>query len=317
MSDYQMAFVRGLRYEAKDIVSVELNPIEGAHFEPFTAGAHIDLHLPNGLLRSYSLLNSAADKDRYLLGILNDRNSTGGSAYIHRELRVGQILKISNPRNNFALDETANHTVLVAGGIGITPVYCMLLRLLSLGHSVELIYCARSRAEAAYIKELTQLNVKITWHFDEEKGGLSPRLDEYLAGQAKDTHFYCCGPTAMIDAFEKACEKLGYEQVHVERFVAKKTATTVEEHDYVVELAKSAMTLDVPAGSSLLEVIENAGVLVNTACREGVCGACETKVLAGEPDHRDSVLSPRQKAANNVMMVCVSGCKGNKLVLDL
>lgn len=316
MSDYQMAFVRGLRYEAKGIISVELSPTDGAHFEPFTAGSHIDLHLPNGLLRSYSLLNSPEDKDRYLLGILLDRNSTGGSAYIHNELKVGQQIKISKPRNNFALDETANHTVLVAGGIGITPIYCMLVRLLSLGHSVELVYCARSRAEAAYIKELEKLDVKITWHFDNEAAA-APNLEKYLAGQAKEVHFYCCGPTAMIDAFESACQQLGYQHVHVERFVAKNTGTTVEEHDYVVELAKSGMTLDVPAGSSLLEVIENAGVLVNTACRQGVCGACETKVLAGQPEHRDSVLSPRQKAANNVMMVCVSGCKSDKLVLDL
>lgn len=317
MSDYQMAFVRGLRYETKGIVTVELNPVENTHFQPFRAGSHIDLHLPNGLIRSYSLLNSPEDKDRYMLGILLDPNSKGGSAYIHKELKLGQELKISNPINNFALDEAAKHTVLVAGGIGITPIYCMLLRLLALGNSVELIYCARSRTEAAYINKLEKLNVKITWHFDDEKAGSAPNLQDYLKGHDKNIHLYCCGPSAMIDAFENACLKLGYQNVHLERFVAKKTGTTVVAHDYVVELAKSGMILDVPAGASLLEVLENAGVLVNSACREGICGACETRVLAGEPDHKDSVLSPRQKAANNVMMVCVSGCKGDKLVLDL
>ncbi|UYZ82659.1 PDR/VanB family oxidoreductase [Entomomonas sp. E2T0] len=316
MSEFQTAFVRGLRYEAKNIISIELAPTVGTQFQSFEAGSHIDLHLPNGLVRSYSLLNSPEEKDCYVLGVLLDGNSKGGSTYIHKELRVGQELQISKPRNNFTLDEAANHSVLVAGGIGITPIYCMLVRLLTLGNSVELIYCARSRQEAAYLDQLEKLNVKITWHFDDEKAGI-PNLEQYLAGHDKDVHFYCCGPVAMLEAFEAACQKLGYDNSHVEYFAAKEIVEAEQSHAYVVELAKSGMILDVPAGGSLIEVLETAGVLVNTACRQGICGACETKVLEGMPDHRDSVLSPRQKAANDVMMVCVSGCKSDKLILDL
>lgn len=315
MSEFQTAFVRGLRYEAKNIISVELAPVGDSHFEPFDAGSHIDLHLPNGLVRSYSLLSSP-EEDCYVIGVLHDSNSQGGSAYIHNELKIGQELKISKPRNNFKVDEAAKHSVLVAGGIGITPIYCMLVKLLTLGNSVELIYCARSRAEAAYIKQLEKLNIKITWHFDDEKTCI-PNLEEYLAGHDTATHFYCCGPVAMLECFEAACKKLGYNNSHVEYFAAKEIAEPVASHGYTVELAKSAMILDVPAGGSLIEVLETAGVLINTACRQGICGACETKVLGGIPDHRDSVLSPRQKAANDVMMVCVSGCKSDKLILDL
>lgn len=316
MSNLQTAVVRSFRIEAINIVSIELEPVKGEHFESFTAGSHIDLHLPNGLVRSYSLMNSPDQKDVYKLGILLDPNSQGGSAYIHHELSVGQTLTISKPRNNFPLDEGQHHSVLVAGGIGITPIYCMLIRLLALGHSVELIYCARSRIEAAYIPELEALNVKITWHFDEEDNGM-PNLASYLAGLNKTAHFYCCGPSSMLESFEAACQKLGYVNHHVEYFQAKQSITPAAQHEYVVELAKSGLTLDVPADTSLLAVIENAGVLVNTACREGICGACTTKVLEGIPDHQDSVLSPKQQAKNDVMMVCVSGCKSKKLVLDL
>lgn len=318
MSDYQMAFIRTLRYEAKGIISIEFCPLTGEHLEPFEAGAHIDLHLANGLVRSYSLLNSPTEKDRYLLGILLDRNSRGGSAYVHEHLKVGQQLKISKPRNNFGLDESANHTVLVAGGIGITPIHSMLVQLLTLGRSVEVVYCARSREEAAYITELEQLNVDITWHFNDEKAGAVPNLQEYLAGRNPDSHFYCCGPTPMIDAFEAACDKLNYPNVHVERFSAADIlAAPKDDHSYTVELVKSGKTLQVPEGKSLLDTLLDAGLDVNCACREGVCGACETAVLEGIPDHRDGVLTRREKEANKVMMICVSGCKGDKLVLDL
>lgn len=318
MSTEQVALVRTLRYEAKGIISVELVPTQGHHFQPFTAGSHIDLHLPNGLVRSYSLLNSADDNDRYVLGILLDRNSRGGSRYVHDQLKVGQQINISQPRNNFELDETAKHSVLVAGGIGITPIYCMLVRLLTLGHSVELIYCARTRDEAAYVAELEKLNINITWHFNDEKAGAIPPLADYLAGQEADSHFYCCGPTPMLNAFEAACEKLHYPNVHVERFSAEGLITEPQAlHGYTVELAKSGKTLQVPEGKSLLDTLLDNGVNVQCACREGVCGSCETKVLEGMPDHRDGVLTKKEKEANNVMMVCVSGCKGERLVLDL
>ncbi|MCE7764977.1 2Fe-2S iron-sulfur cluster binding domain-containing protein [Pseudomonas putida] len=311
------ALVHTLRHEAEGIISVELRPWGDTVFAPFEAGSHIDLHLPNGLVRSYSLLNAPSDQGRYVVGILRDRASRGGSRYVHEQLRVGTQLQISQPRNNFALDTRASHSVLVAGGIGITPIYCMFRQLLALGRSAELIYCARSRAEAALVEEVTGLGAKVLYHFNDEKGGL-PDLASYLAGRPADTHFYCCGPTPMLDAFEQACERLGYPHAHIERFTAAAVAPSQDAQDsYSVELSKSGRTVSVEPGLNLLDVLLEAGCDIEYSCREGVCGSCETRVLDGDIDHRDGVLTKAERAANKSMMVCVSGCKSRRLVLDL
>ncbi|WP_043202702.1 PDR/VanB family oxidoreductase [Pseudomonas putida] len=311
------ALVHTLRHEAEGIISVELRPWGDTVFTPFEAGSHIDLHLPNGLVRSYSLLNAPSDQGRYVVGILRDRASRGGSRYVHEQLRVGTQLQISQPRNNFALDTRASHSVLVAGGIGITPIYCMFRQLLALGRSAELVYCARSRAEAALVEEITGLGAKVLYHFNDEKGGL-PDLASYLAGRPADTHFYCCGPTPMLDAFEQACERLGYPHAHIERFTAAEVAPSQDAQDsYSVELSKSGRTVSVEPGLNLLDVLLEAGCDIEYSCREGVCGSCETRVLDGDIDHRDGVLTKAERAANKSMMVCVSGCKSRRLVLDL
>jgi len=311
------ALVHTLRHEAEGIISVELRPWGDTVFTPFEAGSHIDLHLPNGLVRSYSLLNAPSDQGRYVVGILRDRASRGGSRYVHEQLRVGTQLQISQPRNNFALDTRASHSVLVAGGIGITPIYCMFRQLLALGRSAELIYCARSRAEAALVDEISGLGAKVLYHFNDEKGGL-PDLASYLAGRPADTHFYCCGPTPMLDAFEQTCERLGYPHAHIERFTAAEVAASEDAQDsYSVELSKSGKTVSVEPGLNLLDVLLEAGCDIEYSCREGVCGSCETRVLEGDVDHRDGVLTKAERAANKSMMVCVSGCKSRRLVLDL
>jgi len=311
------ALVHTLRHEAEGIISVELRPWGDTVFAPFEAGSHIDLHLPNGLVRSYSLLNAPSDQGRYVVGILRDRASRGGSRYVHEQLRVGTQLQISQPRNNFALDTRASHSVLVAGGIGITPIYCMFRQLLALGRSAELIYCARSRAEAALVDEISGLGAKVLYHFNDEKGGL-PDLASYLAGRPADTHFYCCGPTPMLDAFEQTCERLGYPHAHIERFTAAEVAASEDAQDsYSVELSKSGKTVSVEPGLNLLDVLLEAGCDIEYSCREGVCGSCETRVLEGDVDHRDGVLTKAERAANKSMMVCVSGCKSRRLVLDL
>lgn len=312
----RMAFVHTLRFEAQGIISVELRPHGDTVFPPFAPGAHIDLHLGNGLVRSYSLLNSPADSGRYVVGILLDRNSRGGSAYAHQNLRIGMQLPISAPRNLFPLDESAGHTVLVAGGIGITPIYCMLNRLRELGKSVELLYCARSRQEAAFVEELAASDANVHLHFDDEQGGAID-LRAFLAERPASAHFYCCGPTPMIDAFEQHCESLAHPHVHVERFAAAPQAPSAPQGSYEVRLARSGQSIEVPSGKSLLDALLESGIEVDCSCREGVCGACETRVLEGEPEHRDGVLTKAEKAANKTMMVCVSGCKGSRLVLDL
>jgi ferredoxin-NADP reductase len=307
--------VRAMRFEAKGIVSVELTPLDSSALPPFEAGSHIDLHLANGVVRSYSLSNAPAERHRYVIGVLNDRNSRGGSRYVHEHLRVGAEVMVSAPRNNFALDETAAHSVLVAGGIGITPIHCMFNQLRSLDRPVELLYCARSRSEAAFTDTLLT-QPEVSAHFDEEVGA-APDLRAYLASRPKDAHFYCCGPTPMLNAFEAICAELQLQNVHIERFAAAEPVAAVQGAAYVAELARSKRTVSVPAGKSLLDALLDAGLDVEHSCREGICGACETGVLEGVPEHRDSVLSKNERALCKTMMVCVSGCRGGRLVLDL
>jgi ferredoxin-NADP reductase len=308
--------VHAIRFEAQGIVSVELRSVEGEDLPPFSAGSHIDLHLANGLVRSYSLFNSSAERHRYRVGVLNDRNSRGGSRFVHEQLRVGSVITIASPRNNFALDETAAMSVLVAGGIGVTPIVSMYSRLHTIQKPAELIYCARTRAEAAFVDELRALGGTVITRFDDEAKS-PPNLGEMLSGYSAETHFYCCGPAPMLDSFQAACNQLGYQHVHIERFVAAEDVQAAQNSGYTVELAKTGRIVVVPAGKALLDALLEAGVNSDYSCREGVCGACETAVLGGEPDHRDSVLTERERAANKSMMLCVSGCKGSKLVLDL
>jgi len=319
MSTDLQVFVHTLRFEARDTISVDLRPVAGGELPAFTPGSHIDLHLPNGLVRSYSLSNPSEERHRYVVGVLRDRASRGGSRCVHDALRVGMPLTISAPRNHFALDESAAHTVLVAGGIGITPLLCMARRLQGLGRSFEMLYFARERQGAAFLEELQALGMPLHLHFDSEAGG-PPDLRALLAQRqpGAGTHLYACGPTPMLDAFEKACAELGHANAHIERFtpVEVQAADDARSH-YTVELRRSGRFIEVTPGKSLLDTLLEAGIPMDHSCCEGVCGSCETRVLEGVPDHRDSVLSPKEKAGNQVMMVCVSGCKSERLVLDI
>lgn len=315
------ALVYNLRYEAPGIVTVELRPATPETvFPPHSAGSHIDLHLGNGLVRSYSLLNPATDSQRYVVGVLKDRQSRGGSKYVHEKIRVGEVLDISVPRNNFPLAEHARHSVLLAGGIGITPMLCMLDRLASLGQSADLIYCARSRREAAFMQELDSMQsgkIKVRYHFDDEVG-TPPDLRTLLTGYPGETHFYGCGPGPMLDVFKRTCDNLKYAHVHLERFAAVEHdgAPLINAAGCTVELRRSGRTIQVPAGSTILDAMMGAGIMPSYSCKEGICGACETKVLAGEVDHRDSILTQEERAASKSMMICVSGCRSGSLVLD-
>ena len=314
------ALVHTLRYEADGIVSIEFRPASAAvEFPHFEAGSHIDLHLPNGLVRSYSLSNDSSERHRYVVGVLRDRASRGGSRCVHESLRVGMPITISEPRNHFALDETATHSVLVAGGIGITPMLCMARRLKSLGHSFEMLYFARERKSAAFLAELQALGMPLHLHFDAEAGG-PPDLRALLAQRAPEAglHHYSCGPTPMLDAFEKFCAELGHANAHIERFTPVEVkASSDARSNYTVELKRSGRFIEITPEKSLLDTLLDAGIQMDHSCCEGVCGSCETRVLEGIPDHRDSVLSPKEKASNKVMMVCVSGCKSERLVLDI
>lgn len=319
------ALVYAIRHEAEGIISIELRPAAAQTLFPaFAPGAHIDLHLSNGLVRSYSLCQPAcsaqARHPSYHVGVLRDKGSRGGSRWVHEHLRVGQTIAISPPRNNFELDSTAQHSVLVSGGIGITPILCMLRQLVADGRSAELIYCARNRQEAAFIEDIEALAaehaIPVHWHFDQDVGQ-PPQLLELLAGQSAGAHLYCCGPTPMLDAFEKACEALGYPNAHIERFAAVELPPDAAAGAFEVYLDKSAKTVHVPAGKSVLDVLLDEGFDCDHSCKEGVCGSCETAVLEGEVEHFDGILSKKEKESNTVMMICVSRAKSQRLVLDL
>jgi len=306
--------VTSMTWETEAIRKIELRALDGAPLPPFEAGSHIDLHLPNRLVRSYSLMNPQGERQRYVLGVGRDKDSRGGSEYLHDQLRVGQVLGVSEPRNLFKLQEAAPVTMLIGGGIGITPLVCMAARLAELGRDWKLYYAVRARSEAAFTEELRVHGNRVVLHCDDERGGL---LD--LAGLLLDchpqAHIYCCGPKPMMVSFGKLTGQLASRRIHVEHFTPLDNAAV--EGGFLVELAKSGRTIGVPQGSTILETLSNAGLGVPSSCQQGICGVCETRVLAGVPDHRDSILSPAERAANRTIMICCSGSRSEKLVLDL
>jgi vanillate O-demethylase ferredoxin subunit len=312
--------VKSVTWEADGIVSFELRPMPPRKELPaFTAGAHIDVHLPNGTIRSYSLLNSQDERHRYVIGVNKDAASRGGSRYIHETLRAGDALAISAPRNNFRLDESAPHTVLVAGGIGITPLMSMLARLRALKKPWQLYYAARTRQNCAFADLLQGLRdsegADVRFTFDKEPDATMLDIPGIVAALPAGAHIYCCGPLPMLDAFEQATKSLPPQRVHVEYFAAREAAAT--EGGYTVELARAKRTLEIAPGHTILDSLIEIGIEPPWSCREGICGTCETRVIEGVPDHRDLVLSADEKAANDRMMICCSGAKSPKLVLDL
>ncbi len=317
--------VRGIRLEADGVRSFELWPADkGVQLPPADAGAHIDVHLPNGLVRQYSITNPG-ESQRYVIGVNLDAKSRGGSRHLHERVRVGDRLQIGAPRNHFRLDERAQQTVLIAGGIGITPLYAMARRLQAMDRPFVLYYCARSRDRAAFLDALFQCvsgspQRGLVPVFDDESGVASLDLSAVVA-RHPGAHFYCCGPSPLMQAFTGACAALPPECVHVEYFAGAPAAPAAAEEAascaFVVRLARSGIELNVAAGASILDTLLDHGITVLNSCRQGICGSCETPVLGGTPDHRDHVLSDAERAANATMMVCVSRCHGDSLVLDL
>ena len=315
--------VRTMTWEAQAIVGLELVPVPPLRELPaFSAGAHIDLHLntPQGpLVRSYSLLNDPRETHRYCLGINRDANSRGGSSHVHEQLRVGQVLTISAPRNHFPLDESAPHNVFIAGGIGIPPMLSMIARSQALGTPWTLYYAARTREHAGFLDRLENpdgsAGGQVVLNFDQAPGGKMLDLNAVVAGLPAGAHVYCCGPIPMLQAYEAATAGWPAERVHKEYFAAKDAPAS--EGGFTVELARSHKTLQVPAGKTLLDCLIEIHAEPPYSCREGICGTCEVRVLEGIPDHRDMVLSDSERATNNRMMVCCSGAKSPKLVLDL
>jgi vanillate O-demethylase ferredoxin subunit len=311
--------VRRISFEAETINSYELVSPAGEDLAPFTAGCHIDLHLSNGMIRSYSLLNDQRETKRYVIAVNKDAAGRGGSKFIHDTVRVGDIITTSHPRNNFALDEKATHSVLIAGGIGITPLLSMIRRLQSLDRSWELFYAARTRLSAAFVDDLGAICPDagrfLRLNFDQEASGRMFDLSAIVNAAPSDAHLYCCGPVPMLEAFEAAVAERPSDHVHVEYFKAREKPALAG--GFELQLARSKRTVKVCAGMTILDALLDAGIAANYACTEGVCGTCETRVIEGVPDHRDLFLSKEEQAANNTMMICCSGSKSPTLVLDI
>jgi tetrachlorobenzoquinone reductase len=303
-----------IRLAARDTHVFEFETLNRSPFPAVEPGAHIDIHLPNKVVRQYSLLQAGNGLRSYAIGVKREPNSRGGSVFMHDQLRVGTELKIGHPRNHFPLDLDAPASVLIAGGIGITPIYCMANFLRERGKSWQMFYAARSRSDAAFLGEL-ETHKNVAFHFDDEQAGEVLDLAKIIRSAPDGAHFYCCGPSPMIQAFEAAASSISPERVHVEYFTA--IAQPATEGGFIVELARSGKELTVPPGKTILEIVLAAGLSVPHSCTTGVCGSCETRILTGQADHRDSILDERERSEGKTMMICCSGSKSDRLVLDL
>jgi vanillate O-demethylase ferredoxin subunit len=306
--------------EALGIRSFELVSTDGAALPSFAAGSHVDVQLPGGLTRSYSLCNDPTETHRYLLAVLRDPASRGGSQAMHERVNEGDLLQISAPKNHFALAHDARRSLLLAGGIGITPILCMAERLALTGAGFELHYCTRERARTAFLDRISSsaYAAQVRFHFDDGPAAQRLDIEGLLATPQAGTHLYVCGPKGFMDAVLGQARRSGWPeaQLHFEFFSAD-VKPQVGDAAFQVRLASSGRVIDVPAKLSVVQALAEAGVVVQTSCEQGVCGTCLTRVLAGEPEHRDLYLTPEEQAANDQFTPCCSRARSALLVLDL
>lgn len=311
--------VHAVRYEAEGVLSFELRATGGESLPEFTAGAHLDVYLPDDISRSYSLTNLQSERHRYVITVNRDAASRGGSRHMCEVVRPGDVLQIAPPSNSFQLHESAELSVLIGGGIGITPLWGMIQRLEQLQKPWRLYYAARTRTKTAFLAELEQLenqkSGRVTLNFDHEPGGTMFDLAAIVQAQPPAAHLYCCGPTGMLKAFEGAVSARAPDTVHVEYFTSD--VAPAQQGGFDVVLSRSGKTIRIAPGQTILEAVLALGMNVARSCQQGVCGTCETVVLEGIPDHRDAVLSARERASNKKIMICCSGCLSERLVLDL
>jgi ferredoxin-NADP reductase len=299
---------------AEDVVALTLARVDGRRLPDWTPGSHIDLVLTNGLTRQYSLCGDRWDAHSYRVGVLREPDGRGGSAYVHDVLAVGDPVGVGGPRNNFPLAPSDEY-LFVAGGIGITPLLPMVHQADLLGARWRLLYGGRRRASMAFRHELAGYGSRVLIRPQDEYGLLD--LPGFLGQPRPGVKIYCCGPAPLLAAIEAVCADWPPYTLRTERFVAEERGAPVRTTPFQVELARTGRTLTVDPGVSVLEAVRAAGVEVLSSCRQGICGTCETAVLAGEPDHRDSILTDAERAADDRMFICVSRSRGDRLVLDL
>ncbi len=299
---------------ADGIVSLTLAAPDGGRLPDWTPGAHIDLILPQGVSRQYSLCGDRWDATTYRVAVLREPAGRGGSAYVHDELQADDLVGIGGPRNNFPM-VPAERYLFVAGGIGITPILPMIRQAAMLGADWHLLYGGRTRRSMAFLGELAGFGDRVDVAPQDEQGLLD--LPAFLGDPDAGTRAYCCGPAPLLEALSRATAQWPARTVHTERFTAAPLAAPVRATGFTVELARTGRTVPVTPGETVLDAVRRAGADVLSSCREGTCGTCEITVLDGLPDHRDSILDDDERAAGDCMFVCVSRSRTDRLVLDL
>ncbi|RDV29237.1 oxidoreductase [Alteromonas aestuariivivens] len=310
--------VKSITQETASIRTIKLVRADGGELPAPPAGSHIMLHLPNGLVRQYSLTNAQSETDAYRLSILLDEHSRGGSAYLHQQVNVGDELVVSGPKSQFPLVLGAETSLLIGGGIGVTPLLSMAKTLHQQGQNFELHYCARHQRDAAFVKQLRNCEFADRVHFyfsrdpDGERLNFNTLLHDIVAGR----HLFCCGPNAMMDAVAQAASHWPRGSVHFEKFKAD-NHQVYEDIPFQLVLERSNKTFTVPADKSALDVLHDNGYDIDNVCGEGICGACLINVVDGEVEHRDGILSEDEKSANDIMTLCCSRAKSDTLVIEL
>lgn len=317
MTEKQRVMVQSMHAEAEQIIRLGLTPTENQQLVPFEAGGHLDVFLSKDLVRPYSLMNNPKQRNRYEIAILHEKESRGGSKYIHNKLRVGDFLEVSKPRNTFPLMANISSHVFVAGGIGITPFLSMVHEGLEKNQSMTLYYCGRSPEKTAFAEQLKkQLGDNLVLHFDYSDRSKSLDLGQVVRKHA-GSQFYCCGPKSLMQSFLDEAKKTG-ESVLIEDFnpakqISEKVA--LNEEGYEIILANSNISLKGRSNQTILEVLRESNIEVESSCEAGVCRACVVGYLEGTPIHNDVVLMPDEQ--KNSVAICVAGCSSKKIILDL
>lgn len=305
---------------ADDICLFELAGLKGAPLPPFSAGAHIDVELPEGITRQYSLCNHPDENHRYQIAVLKDPVSRGGSLAMHKQINEGDRLQISEPRNHFPLAHEAKRSLLFAGGIGITPILCMAERLAHTGANFELHYCTRTPAKTAFIERIKASEFADQVHFHFDDGNATQKLDaaSLLATPDSNTHVYVCGPGGFMEYILNTAKGLNWpsQQLHREYFSADPVDNT-NDGSFEVKISSTGQVVEIPADKTVLDVLENLDIEIPYSCESGVCGTCLTRILEGIPDHRDVFLTEEEQEKNDQFTPCCSRAKSTLLILDI
>lgn len=316
--------VRQVRFEAVGINSYELADMNGYELPEATPGSHLDVHLPGGLVRQYSLCGDPGNRYRYTIAVLKEESGRGGSRLLHETLQVQNVVTVGRPRNNFALVQGAGRHVLVGGGIGITPLKTMAHQLAADDRDYVLHYCAKSAEHAAFSQELAALNTRgqVRFYYDGGRHGAGLDIAQLLADRAEGDHLYYCGPGGFMQACAAASAHWPAGTVHSEHFKAPVALPTFADDasasapdTFVVEIASTGARIDVPAGRSIVDVLAEASIHVETSCVSGLCGSCKVGYLNGTVDHRDFILSEDEQ--RTCLTTCVSRATSRILLLDL